>query len=68
MLALSKEKLEQLSANGDKIMEEFIKRVKEINNNSDFIEFMTKEEDEEKSRNTYFANGKEIEALKKIIF
>ena len=40
-------------------MKEFVKSVKEINNNSDFIEFMSKEEDEEKTRNTYFANGKE---------
>ena len=60
MLALNKEELEQLGANGDKIMKEFVKSVKEINNNSDFIEFMTKEEDEEKTRNTYFANGEEI--------
>ena len=59
MLALSKEELEKLSANGDKIMKEFVESVKEINNDSDFIEFMTKEEDEEKTRNTYFANGKE---------
>ena len=60
MLALGKEELERLSMNGDKIMKEFVKNVKEINNNSDFIEFMTKEEDEEKTRNTYFANGEEI--------
>ena len=59
MLALGKEELERLSMNGDKIMKEFVKNVKEINNNSDFIEFMSKEEDEEKTRNTYFANGKE---------
>ena len=60
MLALNKEELEQLGTNGDKIMKEFVKSVKEINNDSDFIEFMSKEEDEEKTRNTYFANGKEI--------
>ena len=65
MLALNKEELEQLGTNGDKIMKEFVKSVKEINNNSDFIEFMTKEEDEEKTRNTYFANGEESGALKK---
>ncbi len=59
MLAFNKEELERLGTNGDKIMEEFVKSVKEINNNSDFIEFMSKEEDEEKTRNTYFANGKE---------
>ena len=64
-LALSKEELEHLSMNGDKIMEEFVESVKEINNNSEFIEFMTKEEDEEKTRNTYFANGEESGALKK---
>ena len=57
MLALNKEELEQLGTNGDKIMKEFVKSVKEINNDSDFIEFMSKEEDEEKTRNTYFANG-----------
>ena len=44
----------------DKIMKEFVKSVKEINNNSDFIEFMSKEEDEEKTRNTYFTNSEEI--------
>ena len=73
MLALGKEELERLGMNGDKIMKEFVKSVKEINNNSDFIEFMTKEEDEEKTRNTYFANGieegraegKELGALEK---
>ena len=59
MLALNKEELERLSANGDKIMKEFLESVKEINNDSDFIEFMSKEEDEEKTRNTYFANGKD---------
>ena len=59
MLALNKEELEQLGANGDKIMKEFVKSVKEINNNSDFIKFMSKEEDEKKTSNTYFANGKE---------
>ena len=57
MLALGKEELERLSANGDKIMKEFVNSIKEINNDSDFIEFMSKEEDEEKTRNTYFANG-----------
>ena len=41
-------------------MKEFVKSVKEINNNSDFIKFMSKEEDEEKTRNTYFANNEEI--------
>ena len=60
MLALSKEELERLGMNGDKIMKEFVNSVKEINNDSDFIEFMSKEEDEEKTRNTYFANGKEV--------
>ena len=59
MLALNKEELEQLGTNGDKIMKEFLESVKEINNDSDFIEFMSKEEDEEKTRNTYFANGKD---------
>ena len=69
MLALGKEELERLSTNGDKIMKEFLESVKEINNDSDFIEFMSKEEDEEKTWNTYFANGKEegeeLGALKK---
>ena len=59
MLALNKEELKRLGTNGDKIMEEFVKSVKVINNDSDFIEFMSKEEDEEKTRNTYFTNGRE---------
>ena len=59
MLALSKEELEELEKSGDDFVKEFVKRVKEINEDTEFIEYMSKEEDEEKTRNTYYANGKE---------
>ena len=59
MLALNKEELEELEKSGDDFVKEFVKRVKEINEDTEFIEYMSKEEDEEKTRNTYYANGKE---------
>ena len=51
MLALDREKLEKLSMGDERVME-YRKRVEKLNDDENFIQFMSAEEDQKKTENT----------------
>ena len=51
MLALDREELEKLSMGDERVME-YRKRVEKLNDDENFIQFMSAEEDQKKTENT----------------
>ena len=62
MLDANSKKLKEL-CKGDKIMEKFRDNVEKLNDDQTVIDFLTKEEEDEIKKNSYYAEGKETGKL-----
>ncbi len=62
MLDANSKELKEL-CKGDKIMEKFRDNVEKLNDDQTVIDFLTKEEEDEIKKNSYYAEGKETGKL-----